>query len=164
MEDNVPVQANVNTDKYADDCTMDTSVRTGELSHLQSALDSVLSWAVRNKMELNAKKTKDMWINFTGEAPPPPLRIGDTVIGRVDNFKLLGTWFQKDLKWNKHVEETTRKASKNLYCLRWLPTVCNAIYIDQTRVEYSRLGNKRLAVLVKYWRENTRFSITIAYL
>ena len=118
MEDNVPVQANVNTDKYADDCTIDTSVRTGELSHLQSALDSVYSWAVRNKMELNAKKTKDMWINFTGEAPPPPLRIGDTVIGRVDNFKLLGTWFQKDLKWNKHVEETTRKSSKNLYCLR----------------------------------------------
>jgi hypothetical protein len=33
----------------------------------------------------------------------------------------LGTWFQKDLKWNKHVEpveETTRKAAKNLYCLR----------------------------------------------
>ena len=57
-----------------------------------------------------------MWISFTGE--PPPLHIGDAVIERVDNFKLLGTWFQKDLKWNKHVEETTRKASKNLYCLR----------------------------------------------
>ncbi|CAB4006467.1 Hypothetical predicted protein [Paramuricea clavata] len=25
---------------------------------------------------------------------------------------------QQDLKWNKHVEETTRKAAKNLYCLR----------------------------------------------
>jgi hypothetical protein len=29
----------------------------------------------------------------------------------------LGTWFQKDLKWNEHVEETTCKAAKNLYCL-----------------------------------------------
>ncbi|CAB3982860.1 Hypothetical predicted protein [Paramuricea clavata] len=111
-------QACVNTIKYADDCTMDTSIRLGESSDLQSALDSVQSWAVENKMELNAKKTKDMWINFTEAPPPLPLHIGDAIIERVDNFKLLGTWFQKDLKWNKHVEETTRKAAKNLYCLR----------------------------------------------
>ncbi len=111
MEDNIPEQANVNTHKYADDYTMDTSVRTEECSQLQSALDSVHSWANENKMELNAKKTKDMWICFTGASPPPPLRIGDAIIERVDNFKLLGKWLQKDLKWNKHVEETTRKTS-----------------------------------------------------
>ena len=55
------------------------------------------------------------------ESPPsplPPLYIIVTVIERVDYFKLLVTWFQKDLKWSKDVEETTRKASKNLYCLR----------------------------------------------
>ncbi|CAB3987090.1 Hypothetical predicted protein [Paramuricea clavata] len=73
---------------------------------------------VVDKMELNAKKTKDMWINFTEAPPHLPLRIGDAIIERVDNFKLFGTWFQKDLKWNKHVEETTRKTAKNLYCLR----------------------------------------------
>ncbi|CAB4025692.1 Hypothetical predicted protein [Paramuricea clavata] len=97
---------------------MDTSIRTGESSDLQSALDSVQSWAVE---ELNAKKTKEMWINFTEAPPSLPLHIGDAIIERSerdDNFKILGTWFQKDLKWNKHVEETTRKAAKNLYCLR----------------------------------------------
>jgi hypothetical protein len=118
MEENVSEQACVNTTKYADDCPMDTSIRTGESGDLQSALDSVKSWAVENKMELNAKKTKDMWINFTEAQPPLPLHIGDAIIERVDNFKLLGTLFQKDLKWNKHVEETTPKAAKNLYCLR----------------------------------------------
>ncbi|CAB4044899.1 Hypothetical predicted protein, partial [Paramuricea clavata] len=68
---------------------MDTYIRTGESSDLQSALDS--SWAVEYKMELNAKKTKDMWINFTEAPPPLPLHIGDAIIERVDNFKLLGT-------------------------------------------------------------------------
>ncbi|CAB4004008.1 Hypothetical predicted protein [Paramuricea clavata] len=87
-------------------------------SDLQSSLDSVQSWAVENKMELNAKKTKDMWINFTEEPHPLPLHIGDAIIERVGNFKLLGTCFLKQLKWNKHVEETTRKAAKNFYCLR----------------------------------------------
>ena len=40
MEGNVSEQACVNTTKYADDCSMDTSIRTGESSDLQSALDS----------------------------------------------------------------------------------------------------------------------------
>ncbi len=65
MEDNIPEQANVNIHIYADDCAMDTTVRTEECGQLQSALDSVRSWAKENKMELNAKKTKDMWICFT---------------------------------------------------------------------------------------------------
>ena len=55
---------------------------------------------------------------YRSSLPLPPLHIMDTVIERVDYFKLPGTWFQKDLKWKKHVEETTRKALKNLYCLR----------------------------------------------
>jgi hypothetical protein len=33
--------------------------------------------------------------------PPLPLPIGDALIG-----------FQNDFKWNDHIEETTRKASK----------------------------------------------------
>ena len=33
----------------------------------------------------------------------PPLRIEDATVERVDTFKLLGTWQQKDSKWNKHV-------------------------------------------------------------
>ena len=60
MKDDIPVQANVNTDKYTDDCTMDTAVRVGEHSYLQKTLDSVHSWSVGNKMELNAKKTKEI--------------------------------------------------------------------------------------------------------
>ncbi|CAB4010409.1 Hypothetical predicted protein, partial [Paramuricea clavata] len=77
MEDNVPEQANVNTEKCTD-CTMDISIKNrGESSILHNALDSVHSWVVGNKMELYVKKTKDMWISFSGEPPPPPVRIGD---------------------------------------------------------------------------------------
>ena len=59
-----------------------------------------------------------MWISFTGAPAPHPLRIDDDIIERVDKFKLLGAWFQYDLKWTKHVEEITRRASKNLHYLR----------------------------------------------
>ena len=33
-------------------------------------------------------------------------------------FKLLGVTFQKNLKWNAHIEDITRKANKRLYHLR----------------------------------------------
>ena len=58
MEDNVPDQANVNTHKYADDGTMDTFKRKRQSSLMQSALDSAHSWALKNKMELIAKKPR----------------------------------------------------------------------------------------------------------
>ena len=60
LEDGVPEQSRVHTDKYADDYTMDTSVNAGEPSSLQRALDAAQGWAEENKMKLNAKTTKDM--------------------------------------------------------------------------------------------------------
>ena len=57
------------------------------------------SWAVQNKMDLNAKKTKDMWITFKKSCPtPPPIRIGPTELERVSEFKLLGEYVQNDFK------------------------------------------------------------------
>ena len=50
-------------------------------------------WALRNKMELNAKKTKDMWICFKEGIPEPPLLMtGNDAIEGVKSFKLLGLW------------------------------------------------------------------------
>ncbi len=106
----------VSTDKYADDCTQH-QIDTG--SNLQQSINEVNNWAVLNKMALNAKKTKDMWISFTDAIPEPPrLRFGNEFIERVNVFKLLGVSFQKNLKWNAHIEEITRKANKRLYHLR----------------------------------------------
>ena len=60
-------------------------------SNMQKILDSVQNWSDTNKMKLNAKKTKDMWICFGKSIPQPPnLYIGDDMIERVDTFKLLG--------------------------------------------------------------------------
>ena len=50
-------------------------------------------------MELNAKKTKDMWITFKKSCPvPPPISIGPTEPEGVTEFKLLGLYVQNDLK------------------------------------------------------------------
>ena len=63
---------------------------------------------MQNKMELNAKKTKVMWITFKKSCPiPAPINIGATELERVSEFKLLGVYVQNDLKWNTHVSSIT---------------------------------------------------------
>ena len=106
----------------------------------------------KKKEKPHSKNEKHSIVNLTKNDITPPTNLNTS--STIKKASLVGKK-NKKRKIDKEVLRTI---------LRWLPTVCNAIYIDQTRVEYSRLGNKRLAVLVKYWRENTRFSITIAYL
>ena len=119
LEDAVPNHLTVNTCKYADDCTQDELIYPDSQSNMQEVVDALSKWANDNKMELNAKKTKDMWICFRkAMREPPKLTIGNNVIERVENFKLLGVWQQNNLKWNTHVFEIIRKANKNLYHLR----------------------------------------------
>ena len=88
-------------------------------SNLQQSINEVNNWATSNRMTINAKKTKGMWISFTDAVPEPPrLCIGNEPIERVNVFKLLGVSVQNNLKWKAHVEEITRRANKRLFRLR----------------------------------------------
>ena len=119
LEDEIPANLTVDTSKYADDCTLDQAVGAGEISHVQQALDIIQNWSVSNKMTINVKKTKDMWICFTESVlEPPPVYIGDELVERVDKFKLLGKGLQNNLKWNNHVETVIQKVTRQVYILR----------------------------------------------
>ena len=87
----------VTTCKYADDCTLYELASKASISQMQDAVTHLESWAVQNKMELNAKRTKDMWITFKKSCPIPPISIGPTELERVTELKLLGVYVQNDL-------------------------------------------------------------------
>ena len=119
LEDAVPNHVNIDTCKYADDCSQYQIVERGTCSTMQEAVDGLSGWADTNKMVLNPKKTKDMWICFTDSIPEPPrIQINNEEVERVKSFKLLGTTCQNDLKWNEHIDQITYKANKRLYHLR----------------------------------------------
>ena len=69
LDASVPEGLEVSTYKYADDCTQSECIMKGERSNMQKILDSVQNWSDINKMKLNAKKTKDMWICFGKSIP-----------------------------------------------------------------------------------------------
>ena len=115
----------VTTCKYADDCTLYELVSNDSISQMQDAVTHLESWAVRNKLELNAKKTKDMWITLKKSCPiPPPVSIGPTELERVTELKLLVVYVQNDLKWKTHVSSIVSKACKRIHYLR----VCRTAY------------------------------------
>ena len=60
LDSSVPTQLNVNTCKYADDCTQHETIQQRETSHMQEVLNAMCDWAANNKMMINEKKTKDM--------------------------------------------------------------------------------------------------------
>ena len=91
IEDCIPRGIPVSTRKYADDCTIYELVFKDCVSQMQDAATHLERWAVQNKMELAAKKTKDLWITVKNPCPiPAPINIGPTELKRVSEFKLLG--------------------------------------------------------------------------
>ena len=52
--------------------------------------------------------------NFTTR----PIVLGNNTVECVTTYKLLGIIISNDLKWNEHINYTSKKASKRLYSLR----------------------------------------------
>ena len=60
------------------------------LSSLGLEITAIFNWSCKNKMIINAKTTKDMWICFSELIDElPSIHIGDEIIERVNVFKLL---------------------------------------------------------------------------
>ena len=101
LEDTLPEQLKVSTEKYADDSTQHQAMSLASGSNLQQSINDHEgnNWATLNRMTINAKKTKVMWISFTDAVPEPPrLCVGNEPLERVNVLKLLGVSVQNNLK------------------------------------------------------------------
>ena len=72
-------------------------------------------------MNLNASKCKEMLTCFLRKRPEiQSLCVNGKVLETVKSHKVLGLIIQDNLKWNKHIEMSTSKASKRLHIIRVL--------------------------------------------
>ena len=58
LEDTLPEQLKVSTEKYADDCTQHQVGSAATGSNLQQSINEVTNWATLNRMTINAKKLR----------------------------------------------------------------------------------------------------------
>ena len=77
--------------------------------------------------QLNERKCKEMRISFAKrEAEFALIVINEKAVEVVPCVNLLGLIISKDLKWNCHVSEISRKVSARLYLLKQLKRACVA--------------------------------------
>ena len=62
-----------------------------------------------------------MIIDFRKDSiPPDPVVIKNAIVERVDSYKYLGVYIDKELKWNVHIDNLIKKLNVRMYCMRKL--------------------------------------------
>ena len=110
--------------KFVDDtATWERCHATGRDSRVQAIGDETDAWSVRNGMQLNVDKTKELIVSFSRKHPPndiPPVTIADKELERINCPKVLGLCISSDLSWRSHVDYICPNASRRLYFLSML--------------------------------------------
>ena len=78
------------------------------------------NFAISHNMKVNPVKCKGMFITFLhiSDSSLNPIVMGNNILERVENYKILGVIMNNELKWNNNVDFIVKKTSKKLYSLR----------------------------------------------
>ena len=101
---------------YADDTLLmsKSSDLEESVSECQCLLDKIVTWCAKNKLTMNIKKTKCMYINAPGCTPSTVLSVNNKPLDVVKSFEYLGMHVDDKLQMNKHVESIYKKARSKL--------------------------------------------------
>ena len=106
---------------FVDDTTSFEIVEKDKSSLMQSMADEASLWSNDNMFQIQPKKCKEMRISFR---KIPEIYENTTINGKtidvVRSVKILGVTFQSNLKWDEHINNIVKKASKRLYFLSQL--------------------------------------------
>ena len=108
--------------KFADDTTVTGFINNSDETKYINQVNNIVDWCDNNNLLLNVDKTKEMIVDFRkkAETPPPPLKIGGSVVEQVTSFKFLGTFVNNTLTWNTQCHAILMKAKQRFYFLRKL--------------------------------------------
>ena len=105
--------------KYVDDLTLLSIHSKDQPSSLQEQVSSIDKWASENNMIINETKSKVMHVKISKSTTnTEEVNLRTTTLQAVENAKLLGITLSSNLRWDKNVQDMTKKASKRLHMLR----------------------------------------------
>ena len=112
--------------QYADDTTLYRHSAPSKIlecaKKLQDAMTVLENWAAESNLALNETKTKQMLITTSKmsrvhglDTVVPDIRVKAQTIEKVEEFKLLGTWFSDNLKWGCHIKHVNSSLRSSLH-------------------------------------------------
>jgi hypothetical protein len=109
--------------KYADDTVIIGNVSNDDEEKYFHQVQYFVNWCQENYLNLNVKKTKEMFIDFRKARNYSKLTIMDEDVAVVDNYKYLGVIIDKQLNFSSNVHHVYKKAVQRLHFLRILSNV-----------------------------------------
>jgi len=106
------------TRKFIDDTTMTKITNRSDISCMQSSIDELVHRTSEIGMQVNIKKTKEMFISSTLKDPPPSVTLSGETVETVAIFNSLGVHVSNNLKWAQHIQAISAKGASRLYFLK----------------------------------------------
>ena len=108
---------NIDLNKYADDSTLQITVRKDGTDNTQNALRLFMDWTTLNQMKCNTSKCKELVLKKKGQQHTFHEIYH---ISQHDTLTILGVTFLSDCKFTKHVKTKPYEANRCLYVIRSL--------------------------------------------
>ena len=132
----------VNVLAYADDLVL---LANSELE-LQKLVNILQEWCSKFRIAVNIEKTNVMVFNSDVE---PKIVLDGQILCNVDNYKYLGVWFDKHLRFEKHAKLTASSGNRAFgYLIQKIKT-----YRDLNHQSYSKLFDNLVLPILLYGNE-----------
>ena len=106
---------------YADDLTLYINLESDVFVKLVTCVNAVRDWFMFNDLLLNPEKSQCLQVGTRQQiktCPHPDLVIGNLLVSRSDDIKLLGVTFDNCLRFNKHISEICSTTSFHTKALK----------------------------------------------
>ena len=105
----------------ASDVEIENQIIQPENIQTQKTVNEINQWTKKQKMQLNAKKTKYMIINYTNKFQfNTRLTLENTTLDCISQIRLLGIELRDDLSWKSNTASIIKKSNSRMTMLRKL--------------------------------------------
>ncbi|TWW71207.1 RNA-directed DNA polymerase from mobile element jockey [Takifugu flavidus] len=108
--------------KFSDDSAAVGLITDGNDTEYRELIQDFVDWSLRNNLQINAGKTKELVVDFRrrNNPPPAPVNILGTDVDVVESYKYLGVHLNNNLDWTHNTDALVKEGNSRLFLLRRL--------------------------------------------
>ncbi|TWW73515.1 RNA-directed DNA polymerase from mobile element jockey [Takifugu flavidus] len=108
--------------KFSDDSAAVGLITDGDDTEYRELIQGFVDWSLRNNLQINAGKTKELVVDFRrrNNPPPAPVNILGTDVDVVESYNYLGVHLNNNLDWTHNTDALVKKGNSRLFLLRRL--------------------------------------------